>query len=136
MKKIWKHHLEMEIEHLKIADKLLQKHENKKAKDLLPKELPELIKFQSNKEYVRDILKKEVNLTANVDEFLDVSELDTDHRFYTYQKAVNSDPVPSSKVILDHMDKKEQDYRFTSEGKHPVKELASRKKLDEDVARK
>ncbi len=136
MKKIWEQHLMMEIEHLKIADKLLQKHENKKAKDLLPKELPELIKFQPNKEYVREVLEKEINLTADMDEYVDVSKLDKDHRFHGYQKAVNSDLVPSSKVILDHIDKEEQDYRFTSEGKHPVKELVSRKKLDEDVARK
>lgn len=136
MKKIWEQHLMMEIEHLKIADQIIQKYENKKAQDILPKELPELLVFQSNKDYVREVLANQINLSADLDEYVDVSKLDKSHRFYSYQKAVNSEPVPSSEVIRQHINTSQQDYRFESEGENPIKALQDRKSVDEDVARK
>lgn len=136
MKKIWEEHLMMEIEHLKIADRLLQKYEKKEAKNLLPKELPELMKFQSNKDYVRSVIENQVNLTANLDEYVNVNKLDKDHRFFKYQSAVNTDYVPSSQVIKDHISKIGEDYRFTSEGPHPIKELDKRDQVDDEVGKK
>lgn len=103
---------------------------------LLPNEFPTLLKFQSNKEYVREILESQIDLTANLDQYVDVKELDKDHRFHVYQKAANRDPVPSSEVIKKRIDKEKEDYRFVSEGEHPVKALQDRKSVDEDVARK
>ncbi len=136
MKKIWEEHLMMEIEHLKIADRLLQKYEKKEAKNLLPKELPELMKFQSNKDYVRSVIENQVNLTASLDEYVNVNKLDKDHRFFKYQSAVNTDYVPSSQVIKDHISKMGEDYRFTSEGPHPIKELDKRDQVDDEVGKK
>jgi hypothetical protein len=43
--------------------------------------------------------------------------------------------VPTQQVIREHMQKKGQDYRLTTEGKHPVKALQDRKSLSDDVAR-
>jgi hypothetical protein len=136
MKKIWEQHLMMEIEHLKIADKLMQDYEGKKAEDLLPKEFPKLLKFQSNKEYVRKVLEEQVQLTADLDQYKDVGDLDKDHRFHKFQEAVNKDSAPSTDVINKRIEKEGEDYRFTSEGKHPVSDLVSRKKVNEDVGRK
>lgn len=126
----------MEIEHLKVADQIIQKYENKKAQDILPKEFPELLVFQSNKEYVREVLANQVNLSADLDQFVDVSKLDKAGRFHSYQQAVNSEPVPSSEVIRQHISTGQRDYRFESEGEHPVKALRDRNSVDEDIARK
>ena len=135
IKKIWEEHLMMEIEHLRIASDLMKKLDKKEAKDMLPEKFPELIVFQSNKDYVRDVIKNQITLTADKDEFVDVSKLKKDHRFFEFQGKVNGGTVPSSDVIKEHISKKGKDYRFESEGEHPIKELRDRTKDNTTIGR-
>ncbi len=112
IKHIWETHLDMEIEHLKIAADLLKRREDKDPTSVVPKEMPDPVVFESNIEYVRGILKEQVDLTANEADLVPVSKLPKDHRYFSYQEKVNGDWVPSEVVIEENSKKNGADYQL------------------------
>lgn len=128
IKKIWQHQLDCEIDHLHRAAELLQQYEGRDAESLLPaKGFPELIKFQSNKEYVRDIIASQIHLTADGNMLKPVDSLPPSHRYFEWQRMVNVEgSAPSQWVIEHHIDRHGQDYRLETEGPHPIEELRAR----------
>ena len=134
IKRIWEMHLDMELEHLRIACELLQRYDNMDPLSFLPKEVPEVVRFESNKEYIRQVLATQVNLTADLDQFVPVEMLGKDHRYFRYQKAVNGDGfVPSEQVIQDHIRDQGMDYRSEVEGSHPVPQFQSRQEVPPEL---
>ncbi len=128
IKNIWKEHFEMEVAHLKRATELLEKYENKKAKDVIPKPaFPQLLKFGENKKYIREVLKT-VGYTSVKEKYVPASELAPDFRFFTHLKHTNIKPekVASHLVIEKYIKKFGKDYRY-EDAKHPIKELQDRK---------
>ena len=127
IKQIWQDQLDCEMEHLHMAAELLQQYEDKDAESLLPSEFPTLIRFQSNKEYVRDIIAAQIDLTADGTAYRPVSSLPDSARYFTWQRLVNVDgSAPSQRVIEQHIDRHGQDYRLETEGPHPVEEFRAR----------
>ncbi|HPD45622.1 MAG TPA: hypothetical protein P5279_04960 [Anaerohalosphaeraceae bacterium] len=124
IKRIWEHCLDCEIGHLHEAAEMMQRYEGRSAESILPAAFPELTKFQSNKEYVRDVLASQVDLTAVGTDYVPVSELPSDARYFKYQLMVNEDcRVPSVQVIEDHLGQFGGEYRLSTEGEHPVERL-------------
>lgn len=121
IRQLWELHLDMEIGQLQAACEMMRQYENREPAEFLPKELPDPVLFEPNKEYVRHILETQINLTANGSEFVPVSELPGDHRYFTYQQAVNgSGFVPSEEVIRESVREHNRDYRLETEGPNPV----------------
>lgn len=120
IKQIWELHLNMEIEQLRLACEMLRKYEKRDPEAFLPKELPEPVKFEENKEYIRQVLESQVNLTGDEMEFVPVDDLPSDHRYFRYQQTVNKGGVPSEQVIQEHVRQKGNEYRMTTEGSHPL----------------
>lgn len=120
IKKVWQMCLEMELGHLQVAGEVYKKYEKKEPQALLPEVFPPPIILQSNMEYVRDILAKQVSLTANLTDFVPVDRLPKDHRYFSYQRTVNERFVPSQEVIREHIHKFKEDYRFAPMGSHPI----------------
>jgi rubrerythrin len=129
IKKIWERHLEMEIEHLHVASALMKKYEKRDPKEMFPKQFPELFKFQSNVDYVREILASQVDYNAQGTEFVPGDQVPADSKYHEYQKAVNKGGTPSQQVIEDNIKKNGKDYRQELKGEHPVKRLRERKKV-------
>ena len=129
VKKIWEQHFEQEVAHLHHAARLLQTYEGKDWYQVIPDgEFPQLLKFTTQKEYVRKVLKKTVCNTALAeDPAVPVSELPRDAAFFSYQAMVNTKPesVPSHAVIEAQITAAGQDYRFEDKA-HPIEELRSR----------
>ena len=128
VKKIWERFLEQEIAHLHAAVENLKKYENKDWQEVIPKgEFPELVKFRSNIDYIRKILKGTVTKTANRESYVELSKLKITADFFKYQKKVNTKPedVASHKVIVDHINQFGEDYRFETKP-NPVDELKDR----------
>lgn len=126
-KKIWEEHLSMEIEHLKMACELMKKYEKRDPEQFLPKSMPDKpLIFESNIDYVRDILKKQVDFNAYRTDFMPADKLPDDKLFKMYQKEVNTGGVPSQEVIKRHVALKGEDYRQEIKGPHPVKWLQER----------
>jgi len=120
VKRIWEDHLEMEIEHLNIARTLMIQYENKDPMEMFPDSLPAPLKFESNVDYVREILATQTDFNANGTEFIPGSQMPKDSKYDMYQQAVNQGGTPSEQVIEQHVSKKGEEYRQELRGKHPV----------------
>lgn len=136
-KKMWELHFEQEVAHLHHAAELLKKYEGKEWQEVIPDgTFPDLLHFTPMKDYIRDILKNQVTLTAEKETFKDISDIPENYEFYTYQKLVNHalDEVVSHTVIEEYQKENGEDYR--SEDKpNPVKELRDRTKDNTSLGR-
>lgn len=137
VKKIWEQHFNDELTHLHKATELLQKYEGKTWQQVIPKgEFPELLKFHSNIEYVRQILQNTVNLTARGEDYVEVAELSPDAKFFFYQQQVNvkDSEVASHGVISKYISDNRKDYRYET-AEHPIEELRDRRNDNTTVGR-
>ncbi len=124
IKALWELHLNMEIEHLRVACEMLREVDGIEAESFLPEAgMPEPLKFEPNKEYVRKTLKDTIEWSAYDAQFVPIGELPEDHRFFDYQRQVNEGGVPSEQVIERHRSEKGGEYRFATEGEHPIESL-------------
>lgn len=121
IRKIWEVHLAMEIEHLRLAAQAMKEVEGIDPATVFPQagvEAP--MTFEPNKQYVRDLLARTTEWTAYDSEFVPVADLPADHRFFAYQYKVNRGGVPSEQVIKERQAKFGSEYRFSTDGDHPV----------------
>ena len=123
LRQLWELHLNMEIEQLKEACRLLRQYEGKEAEEILPPELPLGVKFQSNKDYVRRVLAEQIDLRTDGPDYVPLSALPADHRYFDYQKKVNAGGTPSEQVIEENRSAQGREYRFQPDGEHPVADL-------------
>lgn len=138
IKLIFESHLEQEISHLHKAAQLLEQYEDKQWQQIIPGgEFPKLLFFHDTKNYVRDVLASYIQLTANRENYTDVSQLPADHTYYFYQGRVNNDvnTVASHTIITEHQQKFNVDYR-AEQNSNPVEALTDRTTDNTDVARK
>ncbi len=124
IRQIWELHLAMEIEHVRVAGDMLRRFEGIEPQQILPAELPAPTRFQENKQFIREVMAAQIDLTAHRTEFVPVGSLPQDALFFAYQRAVNGGvPVPSEQVIVEHVKQFGEDFRLTTEGPHPVEAL-------------
>lgn len=137
VKSVWDLHLQQEIAHLQKAVDLLKRYENKDWQQVIPGgEFPKLLQFHDTRDYVRQVLAKQIQLTANRENYVPVSTLPKEHEFFFYQDCMNHDinAVASHNVITQHQQKFNIDYRA---GAHtnPVEELTDRTIDNIEIAR-
>ncbi|HEX2317334.1 MAG TPA: hypothetical protein VHJ17_26555 [Thermomonospora sp.] len=120
VKAIWELHLNMELEHLRLACDLMRKHDGRDPEQILAPELPAPVTFEPNKEYIRNLLATQLDLTT-----LGAGYVREAHeRFERMQEAINSDgKAPSERVIDEHRERFGGEYRLQTEGEHPVQSL-------------
>lgn len=140
IKAIWQEFYEQECAHLKLAVKMLEKYEHKTFKDVCGDgDFPELLNFEPNKEYIRDVIANTVCMTSTTNRgYAEVSDLDENNVFFTYQNQIvgeNVDLEPAHAVVMQTIKKFGKDYRVTDKA-HPFKELDSRTKDNTTIARK
>lgn len=117
---VWELHLAMEIEHLRLACEMMKEVDGIDPQMVFPSEgVSAPMTFEPNKQYVRDVLARTLDLTAYDSEFVPIGELPPDHRFFTYQETVNAGGVPSEDVIRRHREEFGEEYRFATDGEHP-----------------
>jgi hypothetical protein len=121
VKAIWELHLNMELAHLQGAVELLRTHEGREAAELLPAELPEVLQLEPNKQYLRELLATQVDLTTLGTGYV----REAHERFKRMQDAVlGGEAPPSDTVILEHNELLGTgDYRLETDGPHPLPEL-------------
>lgn len=124
IKAIWELHLNMELGQLHVAAQLLRKYEGVEAAELLPPALPEKpITFESNIDYVRDVLADEIDLRADGTEYVAVQDLPRNHRYFEYQRRVNEGGNPTEEVIDMVREERGREIRDELRGEHPIKDL-------------
>ena len=137
VKSIWEQHFNDELAHLHKAAELLQKYDNKTWQQVIPDgAFPDLLQFHSNIDYIRNVLQNTVNITARGEDYVEVSELNPDAKFFEYQQQVNGkdNQVASHCVISKYISDNRKDYRYET-AEHPIEELRDRKHDNTTVGR-
>lgn len=136
IKLIWESHLEQEIAHLHRAADLLAMYENKHWSTVVPGPFPKPLNFHDTKNYVRDVMYHQTELTADYVHLKHINDLPDNHGFFWYQNAVNHDVnmVPSHVVITEHQNKFGNDYRSEVDV-HPVNSLRNRRVDNTEIGR-
>lgn len=96
IKEIWNRFLQYELGHLQVAIQLFQKYEKRDIAEILPPSLPEPIEYRSHRQFVREVLSKEVDLRARGFEFVD--KKDEGKESQQYRAQINADGSPSDIV--------------------------------------
>jgi len=122
LRRLWELHLDMELGQLRVACELLRTYNGIDPEEILPPALPQPVKFQENKEYVRGVLASQIDLRTDGPDFVDLSDLGPQHRSLEYMRRVNDGGVPTEDVI-DGARNDGGEYRRELLGPHPVESL-------------
>ena len=94
IKAIWERMLDYEFGHLQVALAMFKKMEGRDPAEIVPAKLPDPIPFASQRDFVRDILSKEVDLRA---QGTHIGKQDSQASI-DYRNGVNADGSPSETV--------------------------------------
>ncbi len=120
VRQLWELHREMELGQLHAACELMKRYDGRDPEEILPPALPEPLRFEPNKEYVREVLATQLDLTADG---FDVTA-EPPKRYGQYQEKVHDGvPVASELVIDQNREAHGHEYRIETEGEHPVERL-------------
>jgi hypothetical protein len=124
IKAIWELHLNMEIGQLQEACRFLREYEGVEAAEILPAALPDTpLVFEENKAYVREILATQYGLRTDGFDYVDVDDLPSDHRYFSFQAVMNGDGVPSEQIVDEDRAATGTEYRDETDGDNPIDEL-------------
>jgi len=98
IKAIWERFLDYELGHVRFVADLFEKFERRDAAEVLTAKLPEAIDFVSHREFVRDVLRKEVMLTSLGEQFVPRSQELEDSPSNHYRRQLNSEGNASEHV--------------------------------------
>nr|WP_298143044.1 hypothetical protein [uncultured Pseudomonas sp.] len=71
IKAIWERFLDYELGHLQLVSELFKTHERRDPQEILGNSLPKPVEFKSQREFVRKVLKEEIDLRANGTDYVD-----------------------------------------------------------------
>jgi rubrerythrin len=100
---IWERFVDYELGHLAEAREALKSLEDTDPAELLPRVLPVPISFESQRDFVRFTLKKEVDLRAHGTQFVDKAELPENSPSHAYRETMNAEGSPSEKVAAGYV---------------------------------
>ena len=101
VKRIWERFLDYELGHVRFVAELFESTEGRDAAEILPERFPEPIQYTSHREYVRQVLREEVALSAAGTEFVDREAETTETR--KYRTHMNSEGSPSDTVSAGYV---------------------------------
>jgi len=128
VKMLWQRCLENEIAHLHVAVDMMKQFEKKDAIEQYPRSFPEPLVLTSSKDYVRQVIADQFQLTTDQTQFVPLSNAENRDRYAMYQSKVNGGAyVPSQQVIVNTIQTKGQDYRLETQGQSPLDILRDRK---------
>jgi rubrerythrin len=97
---IWERFLDYELGHLNLVSELFKKHEKRDPLEVLPDQIPDPIPVQSQREFVRQVLAKEVDLRAKGARFVDKAE--EGEASLAYRRQLNAEGSPSQTVAAGY----------------------------------
>ena len=104
VKQIWERFVDYELGHLHMVMELFKKMENRDPAEVLPQTLPELIDYQSHRQFVRETLNNEVDLRAAGTRFINVEdEPEQAPASIAYREQMNSEGSPSEIVAAGYV---------------------------------
>jgi rubrerythrin len=101
IKRIWERFLDYELGHLRFVADLFEQTERRDAAAVLSASLPKPIRYDSHREFVRQVLRTEVQLSAAGSEFVDRNQETQQTR--DYRAHMNSEGSPSDTVAASYI---------------------------------
>jgi len=96
VKAVWERFLDYELGHLQFAIDVCKHVERKDPAEYLPETLPDPIAYQSHREYVRQVLRDEVDLRADGARFVNKNQ--EPERSLNYRRQMNGEGSPTETV--------------------------------------
>lgn len=93
LKALWERFLDYELGHMQVACELFKKHERRDPQELLQDSLPKMVEFKSQRDFVRKVLNKEVDLRTDGFDYVDKSKESA--ASLKYRKQMNSEGIPA-----------------------------------------
>ena len=104
VKQIWERFCDYELGHLHLVMDLMKEVEKRDPAELLPQTLPQLIEYESHRQFVRETLNNEVNLRAAGTRFINAEdEPDQAPNSIAYREQMNSEGSPSETVAAGYV---------------------------------
>jgi hypothetical protein len=100
VKPIWDRFLAYELGHLHLVMDLMKQIEKRDPAELLPESLPSPIQYESQREFVRKVLDKEVMLRASGSQFVPPEQ--ESEASLAYREQIHADGVPSETVAVGY----------------------------------
>jgi hypothetical protein len=101
IKQIWERFLDYELGQLRFVADLFENMEKRDAAEVLSAALPQPIRYESHREFVRQTLRNEINLSAVDSNFVDRSQETKETR--NYRSHMNSEGSPSDRVAASYI---------------------------------
>jgi rubrerythrin len=101
IKQIWERFLDYELGHLHFVAELFENVEKRDAAEVLSASLPQPIRYESHREFIRQTLRAEVTLSAAGTAFVDRSQETPDTQ--AYRRQMNADGSPSDLVAASYI---------------------------------
>ncbi|ETK37490.1 hypothetical protein [Microbispora sp. ATCC PTA-5024] len=120
VKAIWELHLNMELEHLRIAADLFRRHDGRDPEQVVAPALPQPVTFEPNKDYLRELIATQIDYTT-----LGTGYVQEAHeRFQRFQEQIHDAVEPASERVIDeNRARSGEEYRLETEGTHPLYSL-------------
>ncbi len=100
IKKTWELFLDIELGHLQVAADLFKKYERRDPEEVIGSEIVIPCRFKSQKNYVKEILKAQVDIRLENDgEFTTISKLSSNWPSYKVQEKQNELGAPSENAV-------------------------------------
>ena len=101
IKQIWERFLDYELGHLRFVADLFENTEKRDAAEVLEEACPAPIRYESHREFVREVLRTEIHLSAAGSEFVDRSQETKETQQYRIQ--MNAEGSPSDTVAAGYL---------------------------------
>lgn len=101
IKAIWERFLEYELGQLQAVMELFKQFERRDPAEVLPEKIPSPIPYKSQREFVREVLKNEVDMRVKGKEFISTGPESEWTR--KYRSDVNAEGSPSEKVAAGYI---------------------------------
>jgi hypothetical protein len=103
IKAIWERFLDYELGQLAYVRELLERHERRDAGEILASALPPLVAYVPHRDFVREVLREESNLTAMGAGFVLRSEETAQSPSKQYRDEMNAEGSPSESVAAGYV---------------------------------
>jgi hypothetical protein len=97
---LWERFLDYELGHVAHVMELFKQHERRDPMEILPGKLPDPIPFDSQRDFVREVLTREVDLRANGPDY--VSRGEESQASLDYREHMNSQGSPTEAVAAGY----------------------------------
>jgi hypothetical protein len=103
IKQIWERFLDYELGHLQHVAELFQRFERRDAQEVLNAKLPAPIAYESHRDFVREVLRSEVQLTAIGGNFVPFAQEGADSASARQRAQLNSEGSPSDSIAAGYV---------------------------------